>query len=298
MSNQKSVSIIIPTFNRIDYLLETINSCKLQTHNCEIIVVDHGSSDGTKEHFQKNIHSDIIYIRKEKDFGPIYAWLDGVLNAKGELLHLQFDDDLLKSDFIEKSISMMSEKVGFVFCSAEMIDENGSLLKKKMYSNLFNTGMHDVSKIKKFLLKTMISPACILIRKKDLLDSLYIGKLPFQKTYHHGVGPDLFMTLLAISRYKFFAYINEPLAIFREHSTSITSQSHKDSLKMLNLQKSYDEVRRFYLTFHLQNNLLVRLYTFISLINLKNVYFLLNKIKHPKWQKLLNSLKKQYKEKN
>ena len=298
MSNKKSVSIIIPTFNRIDYLLETIHSCKSQTHNCEIIVVDHGSRDGTKEYFQKNDHSDITYIRKEKDFGPIYAWLDGVLNANGEFLHLQFDDDLLKSDFIEKSISMINEKVGFVFCSANIIDEHGNLLKKKMYSSLFNTGIHNVSKIKKFLLKTMISPACILIRKKDLLDSLYIGNLPFQKIYHHGVGPDLFMTLLAISRYRFFAYINEPLAIFREHSSSITSQSHKDSIKMLNLQKSYDEVRRFYLAFHLQNNFLVKFYIFISLINLKNVYLLLNKIKHPKWQKLLNLLKKQYKEKN
>lgn len=292
------VSIVIPTFNRINFLKETIESCKLQTIECEIIVVDHGSNDGTKEYFENIKETNIQYIRKEKDHGPIYAWLDGLLHASYELVHLQFDDDIIKPNFIEKCVSLLSEDVGFVFCAANLMDERSNLLPKKMYSDLFTTGKHRSNKIKKFALHKMISPACTLMRKQDILDSLYIGKLPFQKYTYHGVGPDLYMMLLAISRYQNFAYINEALVIFREHSSSITSQSHLDKTKMFNLQKSYDEVRKFFLIVSLQKNFIFKLYIFMSLINLKNLYFLINKIKNPKWQKLLDSLKKQYKKNN
>ena len=43
------VSIVIPTYNRRQYVADAIESCLAQTFgNCEIIVVDDGSSDGTR----------------------------------------------------------------------------------------------------------------------------------------------------------------------------------------------------------------------------------------------------------
>ena len=49
------ISVIIPTFNRSDIIYETIKSVYLQDYlnNIEILVIDDGSTDGTRETIQK-----------------------------------------------------------------------------------------------------------------------------------------------------------------------------------------------------------------------------------------------------
>ena len=59
----KKVSIVIPTFNRADYLIECIDSCLAQTHPCEIIVCDHGSTDSTPEVI-KRYEGKVKYVRR------------------------------------------------------------------------------------------------------------------------------------------------------------------------------------------------------------------------------------------
>ena len=86
------VSIVIPTFNRATLVQKAIDTSLAQTYPCEVIVCDHGSSDNTPEVVEK-YGDKIKYIRKEQDFGPHYCWLDGVLNAKGKYVHIQYDDD-------------------------------------------------------------------------------------------------------------------------------------------------------------------------------------------------------------
>ena len=298
MINQ-NVSIVIPTFNRIEYLLETIKSCENQTTKCEIIVVDHGSSDGTKDYFKNNKFSKIKYIRKEKDNGEYFACIDGILNSSHEIVHLQFDDDLIHPTFIEKTLKYLSDSdVGLVFTSVQLIDKFGHLKKTTIQKNIFQTGVHSSIKLEKYIFKNnMISPGSILLRKKDIIDSIYLGKLPLEKYSYRGVGPDLNVSLLCCLRYKNFAYINEDLALFREHDKSITTQANQLNSDQYLFIKSYDEVRKFYLSTKLQTNLIFKIYFFIRLLSFRNLYYFLYKINNSKFRNLLNTIKKKYKKK-
>ena len=59
------VSIIIPTYNRYQYLLNTINSIKIQTYkNIEIIVVNDCS---TQRDYYDNNWEDIIFINLKEN---------------------------------------------------------------------------------------------------------------------------------------------------------------------------------------------------------------------------------------
>ena len=89
---KNKVTIVIPTFNRAKLVCDTIDSALAQTVPCDIIVCDHGSSDNTPE-VVKKYGDKITYIRRERDFGPHFCWLEGVLNANTDLVHIHYDDD-------------------------------------------------------------------------------------------------------------------------------------------------------------------------------------------------------------
>ena len=70
MKDNKLISTVIPTFNRKLYLKKTIESCLDQTINHEIIVCNHGGSDGTDEMVQQ-FHGKIKYIKKKQTMAHI-----------------------------------------------------------------------------------------------------------------------------------------------------------------------------------------------------------------------------------
>ena len=65
-----TISVIIPTFNRVDFLIEAINSVFAQTYPItELIIINDSSTDNTelivKEY--QNLHPKIIYLKNDKN---------------------------------------------------------------------------------------------------------------------------------------------------------------------------------------------------------------------------------------
>ncbi|MEP1327356.1 glycosyltransferase family 2 protein [Pseudophaeobacter sp.] len=242
----KKVSIVIPTFNRVEMLPKAIESALTQTYPCEVIVVDHGSTDDTPQ-LAETYGEKIIYVRRERDFGPHFCWLEGLLHATGDYVHLQYDDDWIASNFIEKCVGLMQEDVGFAFSGAEVIDDqSGKRIMTQFLEWLPETGVFENHRAEDKIVASLISPGAALFRRQVLIDALYQGRLPLQTSEYHGVGPDIFASLLSMLRYPKIGFVKEALASFRAHDGSITIDAMKDATKNKNIAAAYNEVRAHY----------------------------------------------------
>jgi len=129
-SSTPKLSVIIPTYNRAEWLKRVVESLLNQTYqDFEIIVVDDGSVDGTESLIRdvmKNAPCELVYIRQENK-GPASARNTGVKHAKGELI-LFIDDDVLPApNLLEEHVSGHQRHhgqniaiVGSVVCAPEV----------------------------------------------------------------------------------------------------------------------------------------------------------------------------------
>lgn len=243
--DNKKVSIVIPTFNRAKYLIECIDSCLSQTIDCEIIVCDHGSTDNTPDVI-KAYGNKISYIRRELDSGVHFCWLDGILHATHDLIHLNFDDDWIEPLFIESCLELFTSEVGCVFTNAKLFFENENRYADAGFNFQKSTGIFDSKELAKFNYSMLTSPGAGIFRKKILVDNLFVGNIPFAKSNYHGVGPDVLFSLMTTIDYPKYGFVNKQLAVFRAHESSITIDAMNDSAKHLKIKKAYQEARTFY----------------------------------------------------
>ena len=114
--NPIQISVIVPTFNAKSRLLLLINSLKNQTcKNFELIVVDDGSTDGTREAVMglKNVISFSLhyyYLDNTDIFGAGIARNFGANYAKGEVLLFLDQDCVAESHLIENHLKHHKDK--------------------------------------------------------------------------------------------------------------------------------------------------------------------------------------------
>ena len=111
------VSVIIPTYNRPDYLREAVDSIFTQTYpSIEILVIDDGSSDGgalTRSALQPYLAADpasrrlpkMTYLY-QKNRGLVSAVNRGLALAQGEYIQRLDDDDRLLPEKIARSVEV------------------------------------------------------------------------------------------------------------------------------------------------------------------------------------------------
>ena len=158
----KKVSIVIPTYNEETYLSACVDHCLFQTYpNLEIIIVDGGSSDGTKAFLsglleeikekrlspvlkmdeQGNIiredvlvypqHREVHIITFECDIGATRAYNEGLSRVTGEYCTYIVGDDLPHPHMIEDMVTVLeSTKADFVYSDMNLVDDNGRIIRQ------------------------------------------------------------------------------------------------------------------------------------------------------------------------
>lgn len=101
------ISVVIPTYNRKNFLIEAIESALCQNYpNFEVIVSDNASTDGTEDAIQKyRNRENFLYSKNTSNIGMVENWKKAILQlASGSwFLVLSDDDYLVDPDFLSKA---------------------------------------------------------------------------------------------------------------------------------------------------------------------------------------------------
>lgn len=112
MHNTKLITVIIPTFNRVELLKKAYDSCKAQSsYEFDLIITDNASSDGTKEYLLEIEKQGLItnlLISNQND-GPLISLANALSHVKTKWVTILCDDDFFEPDFIESLLPILQE---------------------------------------------------------------------------------------------------------------------------------------------------------------------------------------------
>lgn len=258
------VSILIPVYNRENLIGQCIKSaCEQTVSDCEIIVIDNASTDGTFAACRELAAQDqrIRVFSNDSNLGPVRNWQRCIAEANGIYGKILFSDDLMSPDYLAKTIPFLKQNdVGFVFSSAVVGLEpfEGDII----YQFTRQTGTFSSSRFISMSLfngDLPVSPGGALFRLSDLQNNLLLDiPSPTIKDFpRHGAGPDLLIYLLTAARYPMVAYVHEPLSFFRAHEGSISVSKEKNCLT-----QCYRQARLWFAEQYLSEDWLKRLYAY------------------------------------
>lgn len=172
MSSFPIVSIIIPTFNRDQLIIETLLSVKNQTFkNWECIIIDDGSSDDTEKIINKFIFDDnrFKYKRRPDTFvkGASSCRNYGFILSKGTYIQWLDDDDLLSPNKLELQVyrldSFKNSKI-FTTCDWDFYWPNKKVERKNLfYANADITSKNFFNELK--VQQTFVPYHCYLVSR-------------------------------------------------------------------------------------------------------------------------------------
>ena len=161
-----NISVIIPTYNRKETLKRAIQSVLMQSYTpYEIIVIDDGSDDGTKEWLKDN-YPNVKYIY-QMNSGVSSARNKGIKFARGDWIALlDSDDEWLPSKLKDQANEIELNPAAKFLHTNEIWIRNGvrvnQMKKHKKYGGYI---------FEKCLDMCRISPSSVLI-KKDIFDEI------------------------------------------------------------------------------------------------------------------------------
>ena len=127
-----SFTVIIPTYNRIEYLKESIKSVRLQTfRNWKLHIVDNSSTDGTKEYLNNLIKEDnrIIYDRVNNNGIIAISRNFAFKKAMTDAVSFLDDDDIWYSNKLMDDYLILKEREGLVYSRAHSFTDQKEFIR-------------------------------------------------------------------------------------------------------------------------------------------------------------------------
>lgn len=121
-------SIIVPTYNREEYIIKCIDSILDQTYdNFEAIIIDDGSTDNT-DNLVKKYHDKRIKYFKNTNHGIGYSRNFGLNKAKGDYIFFLDSDDYLEENMLENTLKEIKNHDILIFNYKEIFEIDNHIL--------------------------------------------------------------------------------------------------------------------------------------------------------------------------
>lgn len=214
------VSVIIPSYNASKHLVKTLKSVLKQTlFDLEVIVIDDGSTDNTKELINQISDTRVKYYFKENG-GVSVARNYGMVKAEGLAVLFLDADDILSETFLEDRFNTLYQSK-YIGCASNVkfIDERDEFIEKGTYSSA-NESNH----ILKFSKDKITCPSAYLFD----LSFLKKNKILFNPILKSSA--DKFFLLEVLSKGEITLVDNAPL-FYRIITNSMSHKISKELVK-------------------------------------------------------------------
>lgn len=242
------VSVIIPAYNSAKTIRKAVNSVIKQTYtNIEVIIIDDGSFDNTKEVLKEFTDAEINYFYQENK-GVSVARNKGIELSMGDYLFFLDSDDYLDLDLIEKMVELIKRHdLDMVVCSH--IEENSTRFKgnNNIVEGFIANTPHAISK--HFLDVFPQSAAAKLFRRE------IITKNDISFPNNMNLGEDLYFTYSFIKYLSSYGKISDsyyhiqnvnPNSLSKKYVPNIQNDIKEQYMLWESLILKYPEIDKYY----------------------------------------------------
>lgn len=205
------ISIALCTYNGARYLSEQLASLQAQTWaHLEIVAVDDGSTDGTRELLLAASAQDarLRVFFNEENLGFSRNFEKALSLCRGELIAPCDQDDVWMADKLEKLVGHLGGHQ-LVYCDSALIDEQGRSMNIRISQCV---RMYQGNDPAAFVMSNSVSGHALLCRR-EVLDRA----LPMPPVRFH----DWWLAFVACSIGS-IGYLHEPLVRYRQHTAAQT----------------------------------------------------------------------------
>ena len=209
------MSVIIPTYNRSQYIFECIESVFNQNYlEIEVIVVDDNSTDDTQEKLSNLIDRKKIKYFHNSHKGTSSARNLGINNSTGDLIAFLDSDDVFYQNKLERQVHYFSEnpEAKIVHADFDKFNDSGNLLGRR-HTNFFQGDIYP--QILEYW-EMLIAISCVVVKPEVFIE---VGL--FDESFNYGEDLDMWVR---IARKFPFHHIPETLAKVRLHGGNISGE--------------------------------------------------------------------------
>ena len=231
---QFTVDVILPNYNKLDFLGDAINSVLDQTFkNWHLYIVDDHSEDGSWSIIKKYSNlNNVTHIKLNKNMGPSFCRNYAMRISKSKYISFIDSDDIWERTKLEKQINFM-EKNNLFFTYTDYTPFFQISEKKKYIGKTFLKGIFDFDA---FIKNSSINTTTMVIRR-SILGTHRFKKIKIMEDY-------LFKCQL-LKNNNIAKKLDENLAYYRILNKSRSSQRLKNIFWLWHINKKYNKLNFF-----------------------------------------------------